>query len=309
MYADVFTECERLFKDWTWASPLLRPSREKICKWPWCQLYIYWSCYFWLCSLDSFHDERMGLCDGMWLIVSIQIWCHHCIVWWDSISQSTTTERYFWSSQLPVISLSCHHSGTTSTSASSTSSSTSISGESALAHISQILSSVVSMTQGPLKQPTMPAPPQECNTLPTVLSLITNTPSKLPWFLKYAETKLGVQDAIFHEHSVRERDMVLIYCTSLMIVTSTRLESTQAMSSVWSRIHSSGGIVLMQSINRIITHLLPTMKHCQTKGSTLKNDSMMVMLCGYIGLRWLLGVIKWMLTLTGSSTARLEMTG
>ena len=71
-----------------------------------------------------------------------------------------------------------------------------------LAHLSQIISSVVSMAHSaPSKPPTTPA---QCSTSASPsLSPTRNTPSKLSRFLEYAETTLNVENACAHEESLR----------------------------------------------------------------------------------------------------------
>jgi hypothetical protein len=71
--------------------------------------------------------------------------------------------------------------------------------ESALSSISQILSSFASIaqTQSPHQLPT--TPPSS-----TVLSPVTNTPSKLHRFLEYAEAHLGIPNARLYERCLEE---------------------------------------------------------------------------------------------------------
>jgi hypothetical protein len=90
-----------------------------------------------------------------------------------------------------------HHSKPVSTSALSHG----VSGD--LAHLSQIISSVVSMAHGSTRPPTTPTPCVSTSASISALSPIQNTPTKLSRFLEYAETNLSVENARLHEESLR----------------------------------------------------------------------------------------------------------
>jgi hypothetical protein len=72
-----------------------------------------------------------------------------------------------------------------------------------LAHISQIISSVVSMACIPSKPPTTPRRRRASSSASIICSPTRNTPSKLSRFLEYAETNLSVENARLHEESLR----------------------------------------------------------------------------------------------------------
>ena len=72
-----------------------------------------------------------------------------------------------------------------------------------LAHLSQIISNVVSMARTPLKPPTTPTRRRTSSAASSVHSPTWNTPSKLSRFLKYAETNLGVENACLHEEGLQ----------------------------------------------------------------------------------------------------------
>jgi hypothetical protein len=86
---------------------------------------------------------------------------------------------------------------------SSSTSSSDESGKTALACISEILSSVASLAN-PVSATSSHSHSQVMNAHSAPLSTITNTPTKLTWFLKYAEGHLGVTSARFHEPRLRE---------------------------------------------------------------------------------------------------------
>ena len=71
-----------------------------------------------------------------------------------------------------------------------------------LAHLSQIISSMASMTCAPLKPPMTPTQPCTSTSAPAILSPTQNTPSKLSQFLEYAKTTLNVENACVHEESL-----------------------------------------------------------------------------------------------------------
>jgi hypothetical protein len=94
----------------------------------------------------------------------------------------------------------CHADSTSS------SSPTNASGDSALAHISQILSSVATIAQAPstARLPTTLTQAQDMSASSMPLLSITNSPSKLPRFLNYAETHLGITNACMHEQALKQ---------------------------------------------------------------------------------------------------------
>lgn len=79
--------------------------------------------------------------------------------------------------------------------------SASVSGD--LAHLSQIISSVVSMARIPSNPPTTPTRRRATSSVSIICSPTQNTPSKLSRFLEYAETNLSVKNARLHEESLR----------------------------------------------------------------------------------------------------------
>jgi len=91
-----------------------------------------------------------------------------------------------------------HHLKSTSTSASSQG--TGISGD--LAHILQIISSVVFMACIPSKPPTTPTHCCASLSASIICLPIQNTPSKLSQFLEYAEINLSVENTCLHEESL-----------------------------------------------------------------------------------------------------------
>jgi len=87
-----------------------------------------------------------------------------------------------------------------STSTSASSQGTGISGD--LAHISQIISSMVSMACIPSKPPTTPTHCYASSSVSIICLPTWNTPSKLSQFLEYAEINLSVENAYLHEESL-----------------------------------------------------------------------------------------------------------
>jgi hypothetical protein len=81
-----------------------------------------------------------------------------------------------------------------------------LSDESALASISQILSSFASIaqTKSSSELPTTPTHSRDPTASSTVLSPVINTPSKLRRFLEYAETHLGIPNAQLYERCLDE---------------------------------------------------------------------------------------------------------
>jgi len=73
-----------------------------------------------------------------------------------------------------------------------------------LAHLSQIISSVASLTRStPLNPPTTPTRRRASSSVSSIRSPTRNTPSKLTRFLEYAETNLSVENARLHEESLQ----------------------------------------------------------------------------------------------------------
>ena len=72
-----------------------------------------------------------------------------------------------------------------------------------LAHLSQIISSVVSIAHTPSKPPTTPTHHCTPPSASSVHSPTCNTPSKLSQFFEYAETNLSVKNVHLHEESLQ----------------------------------------------------------------------------------------------------------
>jgi hypothetical protein len=83
---------------------------------------------------------------------------------------------------------------------------TNASGDSALTHISQILSIVATITQAPSTTQLLTTLTwaQDMSASSTPLLSITNSPSKLPRFLNYTETHLGITNACMHEQALKQ---------------------------------------------------------------------------------------------------------
>jgi hypothetical protein len=71
-----------------------------------------------------------------------------------------------------------------------------------LAHLSQIISSMMSMTHAPLKPPMTSTQPCTSISAPAILLSTQNTLSKLSQFLEYTKITLNVDNACMYEKSL-----------------------------------------------------------------------------------------------------------
>jgi len=161
------------------------PAGEKIFEQPWCWLHIYWLGHLGFGLADSVHDERMGSRHGL-SFTNIKLVETNVLLQYDgfaTVNHPPSTQTFDHVNHKP--SLHRHHSESAFTPAPSN-----VHGMSGgdLAHISQIISSMVSMAHGapiPCITPTHSHSPMSAST-PT-----WNTLLKLSHFLEYAKTHLN----------------------------------------------------------------------------------------------------------------------